>query len=75
MLARKAVEDVQIWLDDNTQYSVRVDGPSGMNYKREQRWLKPQPGFFKCNINASWINKSSLGGGAWITRVHHGQAT
>ncbi|XP_010495796.1 PREDICTED: uncharacterized protein LOC104772938 [Camelina sativa] len=46
----------------------------------EMKWRRPMVGVVKCNIAASWRNKLTMVGGAWITRdcqghvLHHARS-
>lgn len=38
----------------------------------DTRWVRPRVGMLKCNLHASWLNASSMVGGAWLLRDSFG---
>lgn len=74
MLARKAVEDAQLWIKVNTDLNILRDVNTKVFTRGECSWKRPKMDSVKCNINESWVNKHDLSGGAWLVRDHHGHA-
>ncbi|XP_020870665.1 uncharacterized protein LOC110225387 [Arabidopsis lyrata subsp. lyrata] len=68
-----AIEEAELW---NKLKETQPQPPlgTGLNARRETRWVKPPINFLKCNLHVSWLNESHMCGGAWMVRNHQGDA-
>ncbi|KAG5400492.1 hypothetical protein IGI04_015099, partial [Brassica rapa subsp. trilocularis] len=68
----KALEEAEIWnkvnLKDDTTHMSRDNAPVLQNL-----WVKPPPGFIKCNVGMAWNNAGPLNGASWVTRDNSGR--
>ncbi|XP_020881798.1 uncharacterized protein LOC110228494 [Arabidopsis lyrata subsp. lyrata] len=68
-----AIEEAELW---NKLKETQPQPPlgTGLNSRRETRWVKPPINFLKCNLHVSWLNESHMCGGAWMVRNYQGDA-
>lgn len=69
-ITQRAITDAATWTSIN--YPPTTTEDAGDTLGITKTWQRPEPGIVKCNVHAHWRNDTSLIGGAWISRDHHG---
>lgn len=67
-------EEANLWFKLSENSSSTTVRRQVASHDREKKRKKHGFGVVKCNVYSSWINSSSMCGGGWIARDHHGNA-
>lgn len=73
-LVDQAFEDALLWFKVKEKEKLDVRLHVSPFSRLDTRWRKPCLGRLKCNLHVSWVNASSLSGGAWLLRDSSGEA-
>lgn len=74
LLVKKEHDEAKLWVEINLNQEEENSITKQPEEVIEGRWWRSSEGSLMCNVSFSWVNNTSLFGGAWILRDNLGQA-